>query len=726
MSRGRPRTSTAVRTTNGWKVSAPAQTGSTRRVQHTFASKSHALAWQKAAYAALDAGQPLPGRDSVNTVVPTELGTAATTPVRGGRTPSFVKVADAYITENYLQLGRAGQGRVDTIRGYVRNHYVPLLNHYHVHSGSDLTRAAYVAWLAGLVDGSRPAIQPKYPSGIVTIEEAITATGASLSTLKRRIGDGSLPNSYIDQRGRRQIPLTDLAAAGLLTPAPLRRGPRSSACGFAPGFIEDLRAVLDDILQYGVDTAGWTLQFDPGTVRNPRNAHYQVRRAQASLADCRTIAPHLHVVHQVAMWLMRVLGLRISEAYGIRVVDVIDDGRDGIIRVHRQGGRTFRDKDANGQPVTTAHSDTLKTRTSLRALPVPASLMVLIRTVIEVFHTDESGQVRTDARLIPSLNREGAGGQSAFRSALKLAATAAEVNVSGDWDEDTFLLPVPKDFRTGNVSDMAWNDVPEIHRKRFSGHAAGSDVHSRVYILDSPDMVHLAQAADVLEALINESCPDGLMIPTTVSCTMGTQQMLHAHKDVLDAKLTDIGWLTTAVTADGHSVLSIEEAADMLNVSRQTVRRLVQDGRIIETARDTKRNILVTVESVMDVVNQRRGQRLLADVAADLGIPYMRAWALVRQYGLDVDQDGAGAHMAVPAATEQRLVELVAEQNALYERSVRITDAAEQLAITVRAVEALIKARLLTVDAQRGPHGARFVTRESVAAQAVAGRTSVR
>jgi hypothetical protein len=147
----------------------------------------------------------------------------------------------------------------------------------------------------------------------------------------------------------------------------------------------------------------------------------------------------------------------------------------------------------------------------------------------------------------------------------------------------------------------------------------------------------------------------------------------------------------------------------------------VQDGRIIETARDTKRNILVTVESVMDVVNQRRGQRLLADVAEDLGIPYMRAWALVRQYGLDVDQDGAGAHMAVPAATEQRLVELVAEQNALYERSVRITDAAEQLAITVRAVEALIKAGLLTVDAQRGPHGARFITRESVAAQAAAG-----
>jgi hypothetical protein len=49
-------------------------------------------------------------------------------------------------------------------------------------------------------------------------------------------------------------------------------------------------------------------------------------RRPVSLSRCADIAGRLHAVHQVALWLMRVLGLRISEASGLQVRDLFDQG----------------------------------------------------------------------------------------------------------------------------------------------------------------------------------------------------------------------------------------------------------------------------------------------------------------------------------------------------------------------------------------------------------------
>ena len=44
-----------------------------------------------------------------------------------------------------------------------------------------------------------------------------------------------------------------------------------------------------------------------------------------TLRECARIASRLHPVHHLALWLKRVMGLRISEAFGVLVDDVIDD-----------------------------------------------------------------------------------------------------------------------------------------------------------------------------------------------------------------------------------------------------------------------------------------------------------------------------------------------------------------------------------------------------------------
>ncbi len=98
------------------------------------------------------------------------------------------------------------------------------------------------------------------------------------------------------------------------------------------------------------------------------------------LTAVRAVAAELHVVFQLALWLMRICGLRISEAYGIHVGDILDYGsadRPGLIAIERQGGRGFLEYDEAGNLRIVAEKATLKTKGSVRIIAVPPSLMKL-------------------------------------------------------------------------------------------------------------------------------------------------------------------------------------------------------------------------------------------------------------------------------------------------------------------------------------------------------------
>lgn len=66
------------------------------------------------------------------------------------------------------------------------------------------------------------------------------------------------------------------------------------------------------------------------------------------ITQCAEIAGRLHVIHQFALWLMRLLGLRIGEAYGILVGDILDQGPGlpGAVTLRAQGGRKYQTRGA--------------------------------------------------------------------------------------------------------------------------------------------------------------------------------------------------------------------------------------------------------------------------------------------------------------------------------------------------------------------------------------------
>lgn len=91
---------------------------------------------------------------------------------------------------------------------------------------------------------------------------------------------------------------------------------------------------------------------------------------------------------RLAFWLQRILGLWISEAFGLLVGDVVDLGEYGMLAVQGQGGRTFQVRDDTGAIVGAGRKATAKTAAGSRVLVAPTKMMELLRVAIEAFHSD--------------------------------------------------------------------------------------------------------------------------------------------------------------------------------------------------------------------------------------------------------------------------------------------------------------------------------------------------
>ncbi len=126
------------------------------------------------------------------------------------------------------------------------------------------------------------------------------------------------------------------------------------------------------------------------------------------------------------------MGLRISEAFGVLVGDIVDLGAEGTLEVQRQGGRSFKVRNDDGLIVTVPDKMITKTAAGSRVLVVPPGLMELIRVAIEAFHTDPvSGRVDRAARLVPGIQRADRAGSNCYQTAFTVA-TAAEGLASND------------------------------------------------------------------------------------------------------------------------------------------------------------------------------------------------------------------------------------------------------------------------------------------------------
>ena len=220
------------------------------------------------------------------------------------------------------------------------------------------------------------------------------------------------------------------------------------------------------------------------------------RRAPVvSVADAAAIAGQLHVIHQLVLWLLRLCGLRISECYGLTVADFfVDEDGTGFVTAGPLGGKSFRVRTDTGEVEVTQHKEVGKTDSAYRLIVLPDPLTTLILKIIEAFHTSSDGTIDPTARLVPDIRNSGVG-QSAFRSALKLAAAA----VDGPTDDESYRV-IPHDMRKGFATDLAWADeVSGLAARRAMGHRIGTDVFDLVYTLDSRLKEHLVPVARQVE-----------------------------------------------------------------------------------------------------------------------------------------------------------------------------------------------------------------------------------
>ncbi|HEX4863552.1 MAG TPA: hypothetical protein VFV02_05745 [Acidimicrobiales bacterium] len=258
--------------------------------------------------------------------------------------------------------------------------------------------------------------------GELSLREAAEKAEVSLATARRRWRDGELPGAYRDTHGHVRVPEPTVPA--------LRTAKRERPVGLSQTVVADALWVLRRVLGFARANGLVPPGFDPTeglAAPTPDPAVAWTRRPTSkprplNFPECARIAAHLHPVHQLVLWLQRVMGLRISEAFGVLVDDVIDLGDSGLLLVRAQGGHSFRVRDEHGRVVTVTHKETPKTQAASRALVVPSIMMELLRVAVEAFHTDpEIGDADEMARLVPGIRIEDESGQLGFREAFETA-----------------------------------------------------------------------------------------------------------------------------------------------------------------------------------------------------------------------------------------------------------------------------------------------------------------
>jgi hypothetical protein len=721
----RPLTGSSWERGRRFYASVPEARGSRRRVEASFAAGSERDAWLAAAVAAVDGGCRPPDPASFrnrradsalldNSPRPPSVAPTAASAGIGPR-PLFEALAYGWLDEYYGQLRNADAERERDVRIMVENYLIPAFAGP-VPADAAAARKRLVefvrrmarepewethAWRESAGDGDR----------LLTIAEATVACDRSTATIRRALRAGQLPGSRRGPDGRWLIPASVLDAA-IRREAPMRT---AVSRPYARGILWAHAKILD----WG-RANGWEIApFERGV--NALAPHDEVARKRPdsglrrplTVAELARVASHLHVAHQLVLWLMRVLGLRISEAFGPHVGDVVDLGEMGLIVIQRQGGRAFLTRTRSG--VQSKHSKgTLKRAASHRVIAVPGALMAAVRVAVQAFHTDPTTEVvDLEARLVPWIAREG-GGQSAFRAALD-----AGLRREGfDLDTAGFEV-VTHDLRKSLATDLAWNpELDELAKRRVMGHKAGDDVFARVYTLDHPTLAPLVKIARTLEADIVGQVPS-LPVPTEHRIPWRLGNPLRERMAHIDATLAEAGWQIEP-GGDEDPWCDTARVAGELGVAETTARRWMREQVVASTtdtdefANPRRRSRLADVEAARD---RLAGRVVLRDLAAERGVGYYRVWRALRRLDLvEASDDPPPRELVLTSEQAAALRVEFARLAALFDRSMRVSAAATQLGVAFGTAQRFVRRGELVLDPERDAFGAQYVTRASVEA----------
>lgn len=627
-----------------------------------------------------------------------------------------------WVAAAYDDLRRAGPDRAEQVCRILASYVIPWFG---PQTGTivDITYLMVHEWLLTLVGRprSRPDDRPPVAPVVggmpgadreLSLQEAAELGEVSLATARRRWRDGELPGAYRDSHGRVRVPERATAV--------MRRARRERPVGLSRSVIADALWVLRRVLAFARANGFVPHGFDPteGLVAPaPDEAVARARRPTSqprplSFPECARIAAHLHPIHQLVLWLQRVMGLRISEAFGVLVDDVIDLGDSGVLLVRGQGGRPFRVRDDEGRVVAVTHKERTKTEAGSRALVLPSTMLELLRVVVEAFHTDpETGDVDETSRLVPGLRTADHSGQLSFREALETAAAA-----EGLASDDLGFRVSPHLLRKSVATDLAWQKgIEGAVRRRFLGHRASDDVFGRVYTLDHPELTPLAEVARMLDDLVRRSI-GCLLVPTTRRIRWG-----HEHKHLrraihAEATLVAAGWFIEP-DSSCDPLCDAPRVASELQVAETTARRWMRDGTlscVIAQDGDGLERRWARLSDTWTLRDRLADRVFLPDLAEELGVRYHELYRLSCLMGLELEQHPTSRQFEVPSAAANRLRAEYARVRALHQRSVKLAAAARLLDLAVSTVGLMAKRGELDVDPETDSSNARFVTRASV------------
>jgi integrase len=715
----RPLTGSIRQREGRWCATLPVAKGSIQRRQERFATEYEARAWLDRAVTAVQAGQPIP--DPVRRPVRNEV--AAPTPQIS---PDIASVANAWMSAAYEDLRRAGPERAESVRRIVDAYLVPWFAP-RTKTMTDVTYFMAHEWLLHLVGrvnaptpsvarrvGSEQSGQPDSTIGEVGLAEAARLCGLSLPTMRRRWRDGQLPGAYRDPQGHIRVP----ARALKQIPGSKRR----QTFGLSKRVVADALWILRRILAFARANGLFPPGFDPTEGLEaplPDAAAARSRKPTSqprplTLVECARIASHLHAVHQLAFWLQRIMGLRISEAFGLLVGDVVDLGEYGMLAVQGQGGRTFQVRDDTGAIVPVARKTTAKTAAGSRVLVLPTRMMELLRVAIEAFHADpDTGEIDPTARLVPGIMNPNRGGQLGYQTSLTDATRGEELG-----SDDLGFRVSSHLLRKSLATDLAWSaGIEDSVRRRFMGHRAGDDVFGRVYTLDHPNVAPLTKVAAILDENIISHITS-LLTPTTRTIHWGSANPIFARADQVTSVLADAGWQVEPGDPD-DPLWDAKRVAEELGIVSTTARRWMIDGSIPSVVLPDGDGVPRRYSRMSDVWahrDQLAGVIRLPDLAEQLGIRYDEIYRSARHLGLSIEQHPTSREFSLTDEQADALRAEHARVRALHRRSMKLPAAARQLKLTFSTVRILAINGELQLDPETDTSGARFVSRTSVQA----------
>lgn len=713
-----------------WWASVPDKTAASGRRYESFLAEDDARAWLAQAVTALQTNLPLPDAERFRAHKPTRRPKPAP-PKPAKIQPDIASVANAWMNAAYEDLRRGGPDRAERVRRIIDGYLVPWFAP-RTTTVADVTYYMAHDWLLNLVGREHPTKTRSVPATPATsaasagtdrgseelsLAEVARLSGMSLPTVRRRWRDGELPGAYRNPKGHVRVPMAALDAV---------RNKRHTPIGLSQRYVADALWVLRRILGFaranGLAQAG----FDPTEsieAPTPDPAAARTRRPTRqprplTLPECARIAAHLQPVHQIVFWLQRIMGLRISEAFGVLLGDVIELGDTALLAAQGQGGRTFNVRDDRGTLVAVPYKQTMKTAAGSRMLVVPATMLELIHLSIDAFHADPvTGQVDPTDRLVPGMHEANRSGQQGYVHAFE-DATIAEGLSTADlgFRVSSHLL------RKSLATDLAWQEgIEDTVRRRFMGHRAGDDVFGRIYTLDHPEIAPLIKVAAILDDKVTASIGT-LLTPTTRHPHWGKHNPLRDRAEHITATLTNAGWMVDPGNPDDPLCDAARVAAE-LDIHPNTARRWMADGTVPAIVAPDAQGVPRRYSRLSAVWAQRDrlAQRiLLPDLAEQLGVRYHEVYNTVRRLGLAMEQHPATGMYEVTPDAADTLRSDFERVRALHRRSMKLPAAAVQLHLAASTVRLLVQRGDLDVDPETDSSGLRFVTRTSVKAYWIA------